>query len=183
MCQSRIILTVKKEVKMRIKKLKLILILLFGFGIVSNAQTLYVEKTDGARVDYSLSDIGKISFSSGNLMITKTDKSSEVFELSNLSSLKFSDTSTGVEEPLAFRDKLWSIYPNPATSELNIDLPETFRQKGTISIFSIGGSVLMKREVTSERLVTVDISHLPKGIYLCRYSNSQETQTVKFIKQ
>ncbi len=168
---------------MKIRKFELVVVLLFGFGIASHSQTLYIEKTDGTRVDYSLSSIGKISFSSGNIMITKMDKSSEVFELSNLSSLKFSDTSTGIKEPLAFQDKMLNVYPNPTNRELNIDLPVTVHQKGTISIIGIGGNILMKRQITEERLVILDISHLPKGIYFCRYNSPGEVKAVKFIKQ
>ena len=67
---------------MRHKRLKLGTALLLGFGLSSlQAQTMYVKQIGGTQTAYALSDVRKMTFSSGNMVITKTDNSSAIFSV------------------------------------------------------------------------------------------------------
>lgn len=55
---------------MRHKRLKLSAVLLLGLGLTGlQAQTMYVKESSGTQTAYTLSNIQKMSFSSGNLTV------------------------------------------------------------------------------------------------------------------
>jgi hypothetical protein len=166
------------------KRLKFSAVLLLGLGLTGlQAQTIYVKQSNGTQTAYALSNIKKMSFSSGNLTVTKTDNTNGVYALNNLMFLNFTDLSTNVEEPLSVQKQMLSVYPNPVTNVLNIDITGTVQEEGTLIIFNFEGKPVLNRQVSHAGVLSLDISHLPKGLYLCRYANMTETRTVKIIKQ
>lgn len=169
---------------MRHKRLKLSALLLLGLGLTGlHAQTMYVKENKGTQTAFALGNIQKMSFSSGNITVTKTDNTNGVFALNNLRYLNFTDLSTKIEEPLFFQKQMLSVYPNPVSNVLNIDLTGTAQVEGTLTIFNFEGKPVLNRQVSHVGVLSIDISHLPKGLYLCRYTNVTETRTVKIIKQ
>jgi hypothetical protein len=74
----------------------------------------------------------------------------------------------------------FKVYPNPASSFVNIEfdnLPET----GTsIEIIDVNGKSLIKKILESS-INTVEISQLPTGIYILKVNNSQHYKTKKLI--
>ncbi len=169
---------------MRHKRLKLSAVLLFGLGLTAlQAQTMYVKENNGTQTAYVLSDVMKMSFFSGNLTVAKTDNTNSVYDLNNLRFLNFTDFSTKIEEPLSLKKQLLSVYPNPVTNVLNIDLTGIALQEGTLSILNFEGKTVLTRQVSHKGVLSLDIGHLSKGLYLCRYANVSETRTVKIIKK
>ena len=144
---------------------------------------MYVKESSGTQTAYTLSNIQKMSFSSGILTVTKTDNSSGVFPLSDLRYLNFSDITTDLQEDLSVQSQLLKVYPNPVGDILNINLTGMSETEGTLSILNFEGKTLVTRKVSNEGVLSLDISHFPTGIYLCRYSNATEIKTVKIIKQ
>ena len=169
---------------MRHKRLKFSAVLLLGLGLTGlQAQTMYVKESSGTQTAYTLSNIQKMSFSSGNLTVTKTDNSSGVFALSDLRYLNFSNITADLQEDLSVKSQQLKVYPNPAGDILNIDLTGMSEAEGTLSILNFEGKTVLSRQVNNEGVLSLDISSLPTGIYLCRYSNATEIKTVKIIKQ
>lgn len=169
---------------MRHKRLKLSAVLLLGLGLTGlQAQTMYVRPTTGTQTAYALSNIQKMSFSSGNLTVTETDNSSGVFALNGLRYLNFTDLTTSLEETLSVQNQTLSAYPNPVSDVLNIDLTGIVLEEGTLSILNLVGKTVLSRQVSQAGVLSVDISQLSNGIYLCRFSNATELKTVKIIKQ
>lgn len=169
---------------MRNKKLKLIVILFVILGFKGlQAQTMDVNENSGTQTVYTLSNIQKMSFSSGNLTVTKTDNSSAEFALSDLRYLNFSDVLTNLQEDWPVQSQLLSIYPNPVIHTIHINLKGISKEAGTLSLLNLEGKTLFNQQVGDASLITLDMSHLPAGIYLCRYSNASEIKTVKIIKQ
>ncbi|MFW6227627.1 MAG: T9SS type A sorting domain-containing protein, partial [Bacteroidota bacterium] len=60
------------------------------------------------------------------------------------------------------------VYPNPVTNKLFVDLSGIISPNGMINIINIDGRVMKSFEVTGTGIISLDVSHLPKGIYLCR---------------
>lgn len=169
---------------MRHKRLKLSAVLLLGFGLTSlQAQTMYVKESGGTQTAHTLHNIQKMSFSSGNLTVTKTDKSSGVYALSDLRYLNFSDISKGLQEDLSVQNQLLKVYPNPIGDILNIDLTGMPATEGTLSILNFEGKTVLSRQVNNEGILSLNISSLPTGFYLCQYASITEIKTVKIIKQ
>ena len=169
---------------MRHKRLKLIGLLMLGLGLTGlQAQIMFVKETNGTQTAYVMNNIRKMSFSLGNLNITNNDNDSVVYALNGLRHLKYLKIPTDLNKPLLVQNQKIFVFPNPATNELKIDLSGVAKPVGTINIISIEGKTIISQKTTNEMVITLDISSLPKGIYLCRYSNSTEINTVKFIKQ
>jgi hypothetical protein len=169
---------------MKYKRLKLSAVLLLGLGLTSlQAQTMYVKESSGTQTAYTLSNIQKMSFSSGNLTVTKTDNSSGVYALSDLRYLNFSDVSTDLQEDLSVQNQMLKIYPNPIGDILNIDLTGISATEGTLSILNFEGKTVLSRQVNNEVVLSLNISSLPTGIYLCSYASTTGIKTVKIIKK
>jgi hypothetical protein len=159
-----------------------VFLLAFFFSTLS-AQTFYVKTVNGNQTAYALSILQKLSFSSGNLTVTKTDNSNGVYALSGLRYLNFKDLTTHLAEQLLVQEQTFMAYPNPATNVLNINLPGAASPRGTLNILNLEGKTILTQLVTGEGQIFIDISHLPQGFYLCRYNNGTEIKTIKIIKQ
>ena len=169
---------------MKHKRLKLSGVLLLGLGLTElQAQTMYVKEKSGTQTAYAMNSIRKMTFSGGNATVQKTDNSTVAYTLSGLRYLNFTDLTTGITEPTAQLGHSNLItYPNPVVDMLNIDLTG-ITGEGTISILTLEGKVIQTQNTNGNSLITLNLSHLSQGIYLCRFSNAVEIKTVKIIKQ
>lgn len=168
---------------MKHKKFTLSCVLLLGLGLTSlQAQTMYVEESSGTQTAYTLDNIRKMTFSGGNATVQKTDNSTDEYAMSGLRYLSFMDTPTGLEKQTELGNINFIAYPNPVNDLLNINL-NGVESEGTISIFNLQGKLLQEQKTNGANTVTLNLSQLPQGIYLCRYAAATEIKTVKIIKQ
>ncbi len=147
------------------------------------AQNMYVKENAGTQTAYSLNNIRKLSFSSGKLTISKTDNSYDIYTLDSLRLLSFSDsTSVHIDtENIANQDI--RIYPNPVHNKLKIDLTAAAHSNGIVNILSLEGKVLKSQEISGTDIISIDMSHLPSGTYICHFRNETEIKSMKIIKQ
>lgn len=173
-----------KSNQMRHKKTKLILFFLIGLGFFElQAQSLYVKEIAGTQTTYTLSNISKISFSPGSLTISLFDNSHEEYVLDSLRYLSFSDSTAVSIESKKNTKQIISIYPNPVSEELRIDISGTECPNGTLNILSIDGKLLKTQQISSLGITLVNMRQLPRGTYICQFSCEAEIKTVKIIKQ
>ena len=167
---------------MKHKRLKLCSVLLLVFGLSGlQAQTMYVKETGGSIDSYALSSIKRLTFSSGNMKIIPMGGSTPTYVLANLRYVSFKNPA-GIFETDQKLSGLIS-FPNPVNDVLNIDLAGAKDLNGTISILSLDGKLLYTRQITEAGIVSLDVSLLPNGVYICNYSNKTEIKSVKIIKQ
>ena len=168
---------------MTYKQLKLSAVLLLGLGLTGiQAQTMYVNENSGTQTAYALSNMRKMTFSGGNANVQKTDNTTGVYALSELQYLIFQGLPLVIEQPVKHSASNLIIYPNPVTDILNIVLTGVTTE-GTISIFTLEGKVLLEQKTDGANTVTLNLSQLPQGMYLCRYTSTTENITVQIIKQ
>lgn len=72
-----------------------------------------------------------------------------------------------------------SIYPNPARNTLNLKLDQNI---DAVDILGLDGKVYFKNK-TSGNEVQLNISTLPKGVYLVRVKSGNKIEHKKFIKE
>ncbi|MFM2213210.1 MAG: hypothetical protein RL427_473, partial [Bacteroidota bacterium] len=82
----------------------------------------------------------------------------------------------------------FNVYPNPATSEFNVDVTAVEGGAYTMSIYSVTGSVVSTRTINvAEGMNTVNenISGLTNGIYFVQFVNQATNDTIvkKLIKR
>ena len=118
---------------------------------------------------FTLSDVQKITFANGNMVVTSTS-SSDSFALSSLNGFKFSDTAitTSNENLEASGMKVVvtnsTLYVSGAAGSL-------------ASIYTIGGAILYSQILTPESAIT--IGGFPSGIYILKVNGT----SFKFMKR
>lgn len=76
---------------------------------------------------------------------------------------------------------LISVYPNPVSSFLNIEIEPTFINSSMIELYDmIGNLVTIQKPVSS--ITIFSFSHLPNGLYTIRVSSDNNQKTFKIIK-
>lgn len=89
------------------------------------------------------------------------------------------------EIPLPDSPPQWlhiQVFPNPASSELTINLEYDERWVGKeLQVINITGQVQMVKTITS-KVQKLDVSHLPPGIYFLQAEKSGDRMMQKFIK-
>ena len=93
----------------------------------------------------------------------------------------YSSYSVGLEEiPIGFE---FDIFPNPATTVLNIDLKYPGATKMTLSISNTSGQMVMEENLQLHESLSksIDISLLPQGVYLLHLKGSALHITKKII--
>lgn len=86
------------------------------------------------------------------------------------------EAELSVNEPIAVSGKLFKVFPNPTTDYLLVDTAEAIE---AITIYNLEGRQL---EVPVD-FNRVDVGNLSAGTYMIQVTNSQGTQTEKFIKK
>lgn len=92
--------------------------------------------------------------------------------------------ATGTNDFIFTSTAQLSVFPNPSSGQLyvNIDLPK--RQDVTVYISDVTGKQILKKEIsniTAESLES-DLSYLTNGIYFVQLKTTDEVVTKKFIK-
>ena len=103
----------------------------------------------------------------------------------------YSDDEKAYEEMMSQYEKLLStkkhikLYPNPASTQLTIEYMLDLDEKGIIELCDIVGKKLFGVELpVSANKVSIDVTQLPKGIYLYKYIiNNKPVETGKLIKE
>lgn len=78
-----------------------------------------------------------------------------------------------------------SLYPNPASSTLNLNFTNTKPYNAQVEILDATGKQVIKDSamVTAGKSLPVDVSGLSHGIYFVRISNGTQAKVLKFVKQ
>ena len=79
------------------------------------------------------------------------------------------------------QDVSMKLYPNPATNTLHVEFEGLDDPQGTITVADITGVVVQHVE-TSQRGVTIDVSHLTPGLYVVSFRNKNGVAVRKFVK-
>ena len=81
--------------------------------------------------------------------------------------------------------EFFSIYPNPASESINLDLKGFDGDEFQIEIVDIHGKLIKTQKTTifnKEHLESIDISTLPAGMYFAKVKNSERFWVEEFIK-
>ena len=159
-------------------KLKPFILFFFGLAFMSiKAQTMYVRPIIGAQTAYSVAIIQKLTFSGGNLVVTNSTGGNVTFALSDNRYLNFTDLTLGTTTQELIKNSFY-VYPNPVTNVLNITNQDPNQTISHLEIISLEGRV-----VIAQNTPQVAVASLPQGIYFCRITSNNQTQTIKFLKQ
>jgi hypothetical protein len=76
----------------------------------------------------------------------------------------------------------FSIFPNPASNEINLDFKTTKTDNLSVQIVSHQGQIIESYKVTKVDVFKVSLVNLPEGRYFIRTINGSNIQTRPFVK-
>jgi len=165
------------------KTRKLLFILFFLLAVSGlQAQTMYVKPITGAQSAYAIINIKKLTFSSGNLVVTPTSGAVATFSLLGNRYINFTDLtlSTPIQQQAL---TAFYVYPNPVKEVLHLSEAELGQSIDAIAIISLDGRLVLELKQINTNFPQVDVAALPQGMYLCKITSGGKTQTIKFLKQ
>ena len=151
-----------------------LLLLFSAISLLSFGQNMTLNENSGNSSSYSISDINKITFQSGDVVI-ETQTSTDNFSIGGVRNLVFGNIITEREDIKQAVQEL-SAYPNPCGDVLNISQNTT---DARYFIYDLNGSLIQSDKASSR----INVSSLIKGIYFFTLVDKTSTQTQKIIKK
>jgi ligand-binding sensor domain-containing protein len=102
------------------------------------------------------------------------DQNDEIWIATGNGVSRLVDTNIGIDDATA---KPFSVYPNPASGSVNIEVPTT---PATLFIYDLPGNTIMKREL-KKKITAVELDKLIPGVYLIKTTSAVVTYTGKLI--
>lgn len=76
-----------------------------------------------------------------------------------------------------------NVFPNPVSSNLVVTHPKAFAE-ASLQVIGFDGKIVMINNITQDAVQTsLNISKLARGNYIAVFTNGNQKQTVKFVKQ
>ena len=154
------------------KRILLGLFCVISLGSIGQNMTL--NENSGSSSSYSISDINKITFQNGDVVI-ETQSSTDNFSIGGVRNLVFGQIITETEDIEQAVQEL-SAYPNPCGDVLNISQSTTAAR---YFIHDLNGSLIQSDKAFSR----INVSNLTTGVYFLKLVGQTNTQTLKIIKK
>ncbi len=167
------------------QKFYLIILIILGSIPVLPGQKLYVIGTDGSQYQYEFSDIAKLHFNPGTLLVSQSGGNTDTYSFAGIRHLHFGDATGTVEFKDANR-KHFLLYPNPARDLISLEYNTSCNEVLRLEILDPAGRMILSEHLlnsSGEQYYQTDISGLPPGFYICRISGNSTFLTSKFIKK
>lgn len=166
--------------------MKMGVLLLLGLGLtaVQAQSTMNVKEKSGTSTAYVINEIRKMTFSGGNLVVTKKDASTASFTISDTRYMNFTPgISTALSDAKQGTNKL-TVYPNPVQDKLTISLVAGTSERIQLDVFGIDGKVVYSQSIAAKQSLnySINVSGWQGGMYLVRITYGKETITTKFTK-
>ena len=75
------------------------------------------------------------------------------------------------------------IYPNPATGKIIVASDNTLNEESFVSIFDIKGQQVIQHNFQNHKRIEIDVSNLPKGVYLMKILTKEGMEVKKLLIQ
>jgi photosystem II stability/assembly factor-like uncharacterized protein len=77
----------------------------------------------------------------------------------------------------------FDIFPNPANNKITVSENSGITLSATLDIFHIDGKHALQQDFQNQKLIEMDITTLPKGIYLLKIQTKEGMEVKKLVKQ
>lgn len=88
----------------------------------------------------------------------------------------------GINEPMSIDEQSMSnfqVYPNPASSELNIIMTHTKSEPIIVEILDLSGKKVYSQNFSNNNKITIDVKGIEKGIYILKVNNQTQKVMIK----
>ncbi len=167
-----------------IKKAGFIALLLFSLGMTGNAQMMYVKEKSGTKTIFAADDVRKLTFSGGNMTVNGHDGNPETFALTGIRYVNFMDLSTG-DDPLENKKPEFLIlFPNPVQDILTLNY-KSVGEAIQFEVMTLDGKTVYRNNINIQsgtNQTDINVTSLPKGMYLCRLIDGKVILIHKFLR-
>lgn len=141
-------------------------------------QWVYADETEymvflssAGEQEVAVSELKKVVFQGGEMIVEKKDNTSERFALGNMNKMFFRMQVTGIEKPAEAGSRLvW----NAQAAEVGLPAVSS---GAWATVYSLSGTVVCKERMAAAG-GTLSLNHLPKGVYVVHYAG----MTLKIVK-
>ena len=92
----------------------------------------------------------------------------------------FEEEQTGIND--MNMDAAVALFPNPATSEINIQMADNRFVGSTMQVYDVYGKLITTSEIVSQS-VRLDVSAWANGVYIVRINSNEGIVTKRFVKR
>ncbi|HET6557795.1 MAG TPA: T9SS type A sorting domain-containing protein [Prolixibacteraceae bacterium] len=172
---------------MRQIKLKtgLLLLIVLIFTGLQAQKKLYIQAKDGTKSTFPLNEIRKVTFPSRTLIVYSNDGNTQTFPFSELRQARFTEWLTGNHSYDLQENNGLALFPNPVDNELTVKTQSESGESIEIRIIDVKGNMIYtqtSRTLPGNNHIKMQLSHLPKGLYVCRVTKGKKADTSKFLK-
>lgn len=165
------------------KSRKLCAAFLLGISLSAlQAQVLTVQDNAGPKTTDSLKNVRKLSFSAGQVTVTKFVGAPTNYALSSIQYIENKPAS-----PFLVKTPNWNLLtsPNPVLNSLKVQLLMAGVQPIVIEVLSLDGKIVYySGPITGNAVVTsIDVTALLPGTYMCKARNGIKIEATTFVKK
>ena len=161
------------------------------FLLVADSATIYaqlqtalvVNEKSGAKSSLPLTNLSKLTFNSGNVIINKKDGNINGFVMSNVRYFDFSGT-TSLSQINSMTNNM-VLYPNPVRDMLQVRYESGSDENVQIRVFDIQGKTIILENMktqTGANYINIPFDSFQRGLYFCQLQNGLKSEIAKFIK-
>jgi hypothetical protein len=86
----------------------------------------------------------------------------------------------GINNAVVSSDNNVTVYPNPASTTLNVKLGSV-TDKATVVVYNAIGQIVIASQEVNDNSTEINVSNLVKGVYILKVSNGKEVSNTKFV--
>jgi hypothetical protein len=156
--------------------------------IVSFAQSIHFNYTDGTNAAYNIVDIRKVTFDADVMNLHLLDGSVYAWNVSTIGYYQFDESSVSALN-LLNNANAWevNVYPNPTSTSLNISFNLPQADEVSIHLFDTQGKLISEKQIgkreSGKYQELIDLTNIPQGTYVCRITCNHNTITKQIIKK
>jgi len=145
---------------------------------------MYVKEKSGTNTIFTINDIRKLTFSGGNMTVKSLDGNSETFDLTAIRCVNFTDFSTGIYPSENEKAEFLIFFPNPVQDILFLN-SKSLGEAIHFEVMTLDGKTVLRKIINMQSGINqaeINVSSLPKGMYLCRLIDGNSILINKFLK-
>ena len=119
-----------------------------------------------------------------NVVLSGCANGARTKELTKVEDTMVEDTVNPMASARIAQDATMKVYPNPATSQLNVNYQFAEAAEGQLAIMDVSGRMVQTQDLQIEagaQTLTLDVSHLNAGIYFVNIVTAQQRLVQKLM--
>ena len=148
------------------------------------AQDLYIQFNSGASVNYGLSTVDRITFSTTDMQVHISGSSLQSYGMDSISYYNYQPTTTGVETANAASTKQLKLFPNPTSGKVQLNFILEEASEVQIMLYSLSGQrLLIKNQSASAGVQNLTLNLKAAGIESGIYFVELRSKKDRFINK